>query len=134
MKLVLQTDADWIACGLSKVVFDEKADTSLLKNYYTAADSLNMLGLSAVRFSPFWNTTEELKIAEQTAASLAGYVLEHHGLDVLLCGVDDKIKTDWLRSIGVNREFTYDYGELLNRFSYSSSKEYPLIAKCDTIM
>ncbi len=134
VKLALQTDSEWVACGLSGLVFEEKPDVESLKEYYCTAENINVLGLSPIRFSLFWNTAKELKIAEQTAVSLAGYVLEQHGLDVLLSGIDDKIKTDWMRSIGVQREFSFAYGDILDGFSYSLSKDYPLIAECDSII
>lgn len=127
IKTCLSISEPWISYGLYSLVFDKSINTNNLFDYYTSSDDISILGLFGAHFYSEFNSDIDTNIARDTAASLTEYVFSKYGYNILLHSVTDEIKQSWLNNIGVNKEFHYDYGDLLDNFCFSKSKEYPII-------
>lgn len=103
----------WQAYGVEGIVFNREADVSALRQYYTDNEDISVLGLFGTRFMSEWNTERDLKIAKETAVSLAEFIVKNYGYDILLSDITPQIKNEWLQSIGVDRTFTYEYNDAL---------------------
>ena len=116
---------EWSGYGLNAYVSGDKADESVLKDYYLNHDSMDCLELIPTRFIKEWNTQFELDIAKQSAVSLTKFVLEEYDIQKLN-QVDNDIRTKWLEHIGVNKEYQYSYGDIGN-YSYSKDASNLLV-------
>ena len=123
----LAIDEPWISNGLYSLFFDTSINANNLFDYYTSSDDISILGLFGARFYSEFNSDIDTNIARDTAASLTEYVVSKYGYNILLHSVTDEIKQSWLNYIGVDKEFHYEYGDLLDSFCFSKSKEYPII-------
>ena len=103
----------WQAYGVEGIVFNREADVSALKRYYTDNEDISVLGLFGTRFMSEWNTESDFEIAKETAVSLAEFIVENYGYDILSSDITPQIKNEWLQSIGVDRTFTYEYNDAL---------------------
>jgi hypothetical protein len=97
------------------------ADNGLLREYYQSAEDLKLLRLFCTRFHESLNTGEELYIARQTALSLYNFASGRE--------MNDGVKTEWLRSIGVEREYVDPYDGYLDRFTVTGFD--PLQVSCE---
>ncbi|GAA4654375.1 hypothetical protein GCM10023142_15130 [Anaerocolumna aminovalerica] len=116
---------EWSGYGLNAYVSGDKADESMLKDYYLNHDSMDCLELLPIRFIEEWNTQIELDIAKKSAISLTKFVLEEYDIQKLN-QVDNDIRTKWLEHIGVNKEYQYSYGDIGN-YSYSKDTSNLLV-------
>ncbi|WIV11695.1 hypothetical protein [Proteiniborus sp. MB09-C3] len=123
----------WIIHGLSDYVFGEKKDNAYLTDYYKSTDDMSILGLFGGRFYEEWNTEDEIKIAKDTASSLVKYLIENNSVEELISqNVDIDFKRDWLKSIGVDREYENRYEGEFKNLRYSKSRDYSMIIQSDT--
>jgi hypothetical protein len=116
---------EWSGYGLNAYISGDKADESMLKDYYLNHDSLDCLELLPTRFIEEWNTQFELDIVKNSAISLTKFVLEEYDIQKLN-QVDNDIRTKWLEHIGVNKEYQYSYGDIGN-YSYSKDASNLLV-------
>ncbi|MBU5333356.1 hypothetical protein KQI61_14230 [Anaerocolumna aminovalerica] len=116
---------EWSGYGLNAYVSGDKADESMLKDYYLNNDSMDCLELLPTRFIEEWNTQFELDIAKKSAIALTKFVLEEYDIQKLN-QVDNDIRTKWLEHIGVNKEYQYSYGDIGN-YSYSKDTSNLLV-------
>lgn len=116
--------------GLTKYIFGETTDTDKLCSYYNEIDDISILGLSGSRFYDLWNSKDEIEIAVDTAAALVSYIDQSYSKEVIMTRFyDTSIKTEWLKSIGVNKSFENKNEIKQGYYTYTSNKEYPLIIK-----
>jgi hypothetical protein len=108
--------ARWFGIGIAGLANGIKPGEQALREYYAGTDDLSLLGLSSLRFEPAWCDEEDLKLARDTSIAMCEYTLETYGPETLVFGITDAVKTEWLRSIGVDKAFSYPYSEVLNNF------------------
>ena len=117
----------WVQEAVLQGAADARPDFSVLTAFYESADDLAMLRLFPTRFCDSMNTDDELAIAAQTAHSLANFILQNMGVKALFEPVTDEVKTEWLHSIGVMREYTDPYEGYLDALIVTGLN--PLVAE-----
>lgn len=113
----------WQAYGIEGIVFSREIDVSELTKFYTDNEDMGVLGLFGTRFMSEWNTKSDLEIAKKTAVSLTEFILENYNYETLVCGATQQIKNEWLKSIGVDRTFAYEYADVLRDAKVSKQDE-----------
>ena len=121
----------WMLEGAAAFVSERNVDETALRAYYSTKHDSNILSLFAGYFCEDFATQEELQVAKDTAAALAKYVIENYGMESFLSGVTPEQKQAWLISIGATKVYTNEDEESFNGYTYSRSKEYPLIVTTD---
>ena len=121
----------WMLEGAAAFVSERNVDETTLRAYYSTKYDSNILSLFAGYFCEDFATQEELQVAKDTAAALAKYVIENYGMESFLSGVTPKQKQAWLLSIGATGVYTNEDEESFKDYTYSYSKEYPLIVTTD---
>ena len=117
----------WMIEGAAAFVSERNVDETALRAYYSTKHDSNILSLFAGYFCEDFATQEELQVAKDTAAALAKYVIENYGMKSFLSGVTAEQKQAWLLSIGATEVYANEDEESFKDYTYSYSKEYPLI-------
>jgi hypothetical protein len=108
----------WVRFGLEYLASGEEIDDQVLKEWYEETEDLDILGLFVARFKPDWVSPEEVEIARMTAASLIRYCVEEENIPIESLGnqINNEIRNDWLKTIGVERTVDYAYDGLYQHF------------------
>ena len=117
----------WMFEGAAALASERNVDEAALRIYYSKRHDANLLSLFAGYFCKDFVTQEELQVAKDTAAALAKYVISNYGMESFLSGVTPDQKNEWLLNIGASEVYTNEDEESFNGYTYSRSKEYPLI-------
>jgi len=125
----LSSAEHWVQAAVLLGASGTEPDIGMIAAYYGAVDDFAMLRLFATRFCKTLNSDDELAISEHTALSLAAYLIEYENVDALFEHVSDLVKTGWLHSIGVYREYIDPYEGYLDSMVITGLN--PLVARTD---
>ena len=118
----------WKAVGLEECLTGETESAGLaLKLYFGFSKEMDLLSLSAPYFAAEFSNAYDRTVARQTAGLLCRHILDNHGYSALAGMVGDGLRTEWLQSIGVDREYADPYEGTLDGFTWETSRKYPLI-------
>lgn len=131
MQACLSLTEPWMVEGATVYVFGEKPDDEVLLEYYASTDDIDILSLFGAYFYHVFASEQEMKIAKDTAASLATYIIDEHGINSFLESYKTSYRQKWLGSIGVDREYSDEHRSTLDGLLYSYTKDYPLIINAD---
>lgn len=131
MQACLSLTEPWMVEGAAAYVFSEEQDDQVLLEYYTSTEDIDILGLFGAYFYPEFASEEEMKVAKGTAASIATYIIDKHGIDSFFESNETSYRQEWLQSIGVDREYFDEYSSTLGGLLYSHTKDYPLIIRAN---
>ncbi|MBN2878379.1 MAG: hypothetical protein JXN65_02005 [Clostridia bacterium] len=122
----------WLRYGISGIIFGSSYDTDMLKDYYSIDENIDTLDLFGCRF--FENVAgEEKQYAAATAYALAEYISERYGDKELIKmargyqSLDmENAKNEWLKSIGVENEYSSIYEGLFNDYIFEPTVGYDI--------
>lgn len=124
----LGTEEYWIGVGLTGCVWGSAIDESSLAAYY-AEGSLDVLTLAVPYFLDDFATQEEITLARTTAVAMCRYAMERHGCAALLSDDGVTLRREWLRSLGIMRDFDDPCFSTLRQYRFRASADYSLIAE-----
>lgn len=131
MQACLSLTEPWMVEGAAHYVFSEKPDDAVLTDYYTLSEDIDILGLFGAYFYPEFASEEEMKVTKGTAASLATYIIDEHGIDSFLESEEVSFRQEWLQSIGVSRVYSDENSNTFKGLLYVHTKDYPLIIRAN---
>ena len=115
----------WIFKGATAYVFDGEVDIEALKAYYAEAETLELLSLFAFHFTDF-ASKEDQWLVRETAISLCRYIIDKYGCEALFLHTQEYAQ-QWLKELGVDREYIDPYAGFFDGYQYASDDKYALI-------
>ena len=119
----------WKSIGLNGLFLQEIISGGALSAFYNGLEDMDILSLSPFWFNDSLTSAEEKRYAEETALSLTQFLTERDGMETFLTtDYMDIDRTQWLQSIGVNKEYNDIYQNIESRFILMPSKTYDVSA------
>lgn len=118
----------WKAVGLCAAAFGTQVDDTVLAAWYADNAHDDMLSLCPSYFVPEFASPEEMRMAEATAVSLAGYIMLQGGAQAVLSAEVSDYIPGWLAVLGIDRVYTDPYAGLLTGYTWGKNQYYALVA------
>lgn len=124
----LGTEEYWKGVGMAGCAFSEAPDGAKLADTYRQLADLDILSLFISYYTAPFATEAETALAEQTAAALCRYIIDTNGVKALAEEDCISYRQEWLKHIGVEREYADPYYRLLTNYRFTLHASYPLVA------
>lgn len=118
----------WKEYGACAYVFKCGYNNEELKQYYSDGNNLNLTLFAAYFIDEFY---DDVEFAKKTAYSFGDFVINNYGYDKFITANLTSYRAEYLKSLGINREFYIPYDlSWLNGAEYSKKfLSYPLVIK-----